>query len=168
MLKIRLQRIGRKNEPSFRLVTTESRRGPKSGKNIEILGSYDPRRSTTAIKGARVEYWISKGALVSDTVHNLLVKENIIKGKKIDVSSKKKVKKGAEESKGAIGLPHEGEAKIADESPKKEETKTEEKAKDKDAPKKKEEKNAIKSESTPESPTAEETKKEEVKEEDKN
>jgi small subunit ribosomal protein S16 len=92
MLKIRLQRIGRKNEPAFRLVTVESRRGPKSGKNVEILGSYDPRRNRAEIKGERVLYWVSKGAKVSDTAHNLLIREKVITGKKIDVSAKSKKK----------------------------------------------------------------------------
>jgi small subunit ribosomal protein S16 len=90
MLKIRLQRIGRKNDPSFRVVCTDSQKGPKSGNNVEVLGSYDPKRSNTAIKGDRVKYWISQGAQVSDTVNNLLIKEGIIKAKKKHVSRGKK------------------------------------------------------------------------------
>ena len=94
MLKIRLQRVGRKNDPSFRAVCVDSRKSPKVGKHTEVLGSYDPKRDYIAIDGERVKHWISKGAQVSDTMHNLLVKEGVIKAKKIHVAKgKKKVKK---------------------------------------------------------------------------
>ena len=89
MLKIRLQRIGRKNDPSFRIVVTDSRQGPKSGKYVELLGSYSPIQNTINIKGDRVLHWISNGAQVSGTVHNILIKEDILKGKKINVLPKK-------------------------------------------------------------------------------
>jgi small subunit ribosomal protein S16 len=92
MLMIRLQRVGRKHEPTFRLVLTDSKNGPKSGKYVEVLGSYDPRRENKveqfdvdAIKG-----WISKGAQLSGTVHNFLVHKKVIAGKKINVLPKKK------------------------------------------------------------------------------
>jgi len=49
MLMIRLQRVGRKHEPVFRLVLTDSKNGPKSGKFLEILGSYDTRRKDDAV-----------------------------------------------------------------------------------------------------------------------
>jgi small subunit ribosomal protein S16 len=86
MLKIRLQRVGRKHEPSFRLVLTDSKNSTKSGKSLEILGNYDSRRGDAAvIKGERVTYWMGKGAQVSGTVHNLLVSRKIISGKKVNV-----------------------------------------------------------------------------------
>lgn len=98
MLKIRLQRVGRKHDPSFRVVLTDSRRGPKSLKHIETLGSYDARgRRVPALKGERITHWIGKGAQVSDTVYNLLVKTKVIRGKKIPVASKKNVGKKQEE-----------------------------------------------------------------------
>ena len=89
MLKIRLQRIGRKNNPSFRIVVTDSRKGPKSGKYLELLGAYDPIRSTVAVKEQRIKHWISNGAQVSGTVHNILIQEGVIDGKKINVLPKK-------------------------------------------------------------------------------
>lgn len=90
MLKIRLQRTGRKHEPTFRLVVTESRRGPKSGDFIEILGNHDPRQEErTQLKGDRIRHWISKGAQLSDTVHNLLVQNKIIGGVKVNVLPRK-------------------------------------------------------------------------------
>ena len=92
MLKIRLQRVGRKNDPSFRLVVTDSRRDSQSGKFIEILGSYDARHSTPQIKAERVKHWLSVGVQTSDTVHNLLVDQKIIEAKKINVLPPRRTK----------------------------------------------------------------------------
>ena len=89
MLKIRLQRVGRIHEPSFRLVLTDSQNSTKSGRFKEILGSYDPRKSTDAIKADRVKYWLSQGASATGTVHNLLITHKIIEGKKVNVLPKK-------------------------------------------------------------------------------
>lgn len=90
MLMIRLQRVGRKHEPVFRLVLTDSKNGPKSGKFLEILGSYDARKSEKAeFKVERVKHWVANGAKLSGTVHNLLVERKVIEGKKINVLSKK-------------------------------------------------------------------------------
>lgn len=92
MLKIRLQRVGRKNEPSFRIVLVDSKMGPKSGKALEVLGSHDFRegKGDNKINGERVKYWIFQGAQPSETLHNLLIKEKIVGGKKINVLPKKK------------------------------------------------------------------------------
>ena len=89
MLMIRMQRVGRVHEPVFRLVLTDSKNGPKSGKFKEILGSYDARRAENAqVTGERVNYWVSKGAKLSDTAHNLLVKKGIIVANKRNVLPK--------------------------------------------------------------------------------
>jgi small subunit ribosomal protein S16 len=89
MLKIRLQRIGRKNEAQFRLVVTDSKNGPQSGKFLEILGSQTPKSDTVILKNDRILHWIKNGAQVSPTVHNMLVKHKVIEGKKKNVLSKK-------------------------------------------------------------------------------
>lgn len=89
MLKMRLQRVGRKNDPSFRVIVTDSRSGPRSGKNVDNLGSYSAKSNLFQVDGARVEEWIKKGVQVSPTVHNLLVTNKIIEGKKINVLPKK-------------------------------------------------------------------------------
>lgn len=97
MLKIRLQRIGRKHEPSFRLVLTDSKNGTKSGKFLEILGSHDFRKDdTTNIKKDRVAHWLKNGVKPTPTVHNLFVTHKIIEGKKINVLPKKTVAKKEE------------------------------------------------------------------------
>jgi len=89
MLKIRLQRIGRKNEAAFRLVLTESKNAAQSGKFKEILGTYTLKNDLVAFKKDRIEHWLKHGVQVSDTAHNMLVKEKIIEGKKKNVLSKK-------------------------------------------------------------------------------
>ena len=93
MLKIRLQRVGRKNDPSFRLIVTDHKKDSQSGKFIEILGHYDARSlkgERVQIKGERVKYWLSVGAQASDTVHNLLVSQKVIDAKKRNVLPKRK------------------------------------------------------------------------------
>lgn len=82
MLKIRLQRVGRKHQPIFRVVLTDSKNSTKSGKCAETLGVFDHTAHTKKINAERVKYWISKGAQPSVTIHNYLISEKIIEGKK--------------------------------------------------------------------------------------
>jgi len=87
---IRLQRVGRKHEPVFRLVLTDSKNSPKSGKFLEILGSYDARKEENIdFKNDKIKHWISKGAKLSNTVHNILIERKVIDGKKINALPKK-------------------------------------------------------------------------------
>lgn len=89
MLKIRLQRIGRRHDPQFRVVVIDGRRGPKSGKFIEIVGSYNAKAGDVQLNKERITYWLSVGAQPSDTVHNFCVSEGIIDAKKINALPKK-------------------------------------------------------------------------------
>jgi small subunit ribosomal protein S16 len=93
MLKIRLQRTGRKHEPTYRLVLTDSRNSAKTGRFLEILGNHDFRSDKASIKKDRVLHWISTGAKPTPTVHNLLVTEKIIEGKKVNVLPRRTPKK---------------------------------------------------------------------------
>ena len=99
MLKVRLQRIGRKNDPSFRVVLTDSKNSTKSGKFLEILGTYNPKAGNKNFENDRIKYWMSKGAKLSDTMHNFLVHEKVIEGKKVNVLPKKKPTKKRKELK---------------------------------------------------------------------
>ena len=72
MLKVRLQRTGKRGQAYFRGVILEHTQKPK-GKFLELLGNYDPHRKELNAKIDRIEYWVSKGAQVSPTVNNLLV-----------------------------------------------------------------------------------------------
>ena len=94
MLRIRLSRVGKKNKAQFRVTVADARRSP-TGKFIEILGHYDPHTKEKVLKRERIEYWISKGAKPSATIHNFLVDAGIIKGDKI-VAWRPKKKKGDE------------------------------------------------------------------------
>jgi small subunit ribosomal protein S16 len=89
MLKIRLQRVGRKNDAHFRMIVTPSTYKPKTHKYLEVLGFYNVKAGSSDIKGDRVQYWISQGAQVSDTAHNMLVSKGIVEGKKKNVLPKK-------------------------------------------------------------------------------
>ena len=89
MLKMRLQRVGRKHEPIFRLVLTDSKNSTKSGKFKEILGSYDPRKTVDLLKTDRIKHWLDQGIAVTGSVHNLLVNHKVINAKKINVLPKK-------------------------------------------------------------------------------
>lgn len=97
MLMIRFQRVGRRNDPAYRVVVTERRSKPGSGE-LEVLGSYHPKTKHTVLAGERILHWISKGAKPSATAHNLLVKRGVIRGKKIPVA------KGAS-ALAAVGAP---------------------------------------------------------------
>ncbi len=116
---IRLQRVGRKNEPTFRLVLTDSKNSPKSGRYLEVLGSYDSRRGEKAeFNTDKIKEWMSKGAQVSDTVHNLLVSKKVISGKKINVLPlKKAIKKDAPAEEAAPAAAPAAEAAPAPEAP---------------------------------------------------
>src|SRR3989344_8546747 len=93
MLTIRLTRVGKKKDGSFRVIVVESKRKVQPGNYLEMVGSYDPRVDTVSLKADRIKYWMSMGATVSDTVHNLLVSQKIIDPKKINVLPKKTVPK---------------------------------------------------------------------------
>jgi small subunit ribosomal protein S16 len=73
MVKIRLMRVGKTKQPSYRVVVADSR-SPRDGRIIEAIGHYHPRQdpSEIVIKSERAVYWLSKGAQPSNTVKNLL------------------------------------------------------------------------------------------------
>jgi small subunit ribosomal protein S16 len=72
-LKIRLSRFGTKNEPHFRVLVTEQR-SRRDGDGVEQIGAYNPRAkgNPLSIKIDRYDYWVSKGAKPSDTLHSLV------------------------------------------------------------------------------------------------
>jgi len=157
MLVIRYQRVGRRNDASFRIIATEHTSGPKSGKNVELLGSYNPKTKATILKKDRIEHWISMGAQVSDSVHNLLIKEGVIEGKKINVLPKKSpIVKEVEETEEAPAEEVADDAAPADDEAPVEEKKEEEAPKEEVVEEKKEE------EKVEEAPAEEEKKEESV------
>jgi len=89
MLKIRMQRTGRTNMPTFRIIVTEHTEGPKTGNIVEKLGTYNPKTKERNLNGERIKYWLSVGAKASGTMHNMLITAGIIEGKKVNVLPKK-------------------------------------------------------------------------------
>ncbi len=89
MLTIRLQRIGRKHQPGYRIVVVE-RRSKLGGPPVEDLGFYDPFSKRVGLDKDRVLHWIKIGAQPTDTVHNLCVKEKVFEAPKRAVKIKKK------------------------------------------------------------------------------
>lgn len=123
MLKIRLQRVGKKHDPSYRVVLTDSRQAAKAGTCIELLGNYNPQRGEPVLKGDKIKEWIAKGAQTSDTVNNLLVKHGIIEGKKRDVLHHTKIAaKRAKKAPKVEAPAPTPKAEIKEETPKVEET----------------------------------------------
>ncbi len=74
-VSIRLRREGTTNSPYYKVVVADSR-SPRDGKFIEIIGTYDPKRTdhNSTLKLDRIDHWISKGAQPSDTVRSLIKK----------------------------------------------------------------------------------------------
>lgn len=78
MVRIRLMRMGRKGQPSYRVVVADSR-SPRDGRFIENIGWYNPLTdpSTIEIDKDRANYWLSKGAQPSESVGSLLRRAGI-------------------------------------------------------------------------------------------
>jgi small subunit ribosomal protein S16 len=74
-VKIRMKRIGAKNQPVFRIVVADGR-SPRDGKFIEEIGTYWPEKKSGNVKMdlERAKYWVSKGAQPSDTVASFIKK----------------------------------------------------------------------------------------------
>lgn len=97
MLTIRLQRTGRNRDTQFRLVVTDSKNAPKSGRFVEVVGSYNPKLGTVEVKQDRVKYWLSVGAQTSKTVYNFLVDKGLVEGRKVNNLPKKAPTKARKE-----------------------------------------------------------------------
>ncbi len=75
---IRLARTGAHKQPQYRIVVIEKARA-RNGRCTEIVGTYNPRTSpaTVELKRDRIDYWVSKGAQLSDRVSKLLAKSAV-------------------------------------------------------------------------------------------
>lgn len=73
MVRIRLRRVGRKRQPSYRVVVADER-APRDGRFIEAIGRYDPRAEPSIIEidQEKAVDWLRKGAQPSDPVRKLL------------------------------------------------------------------------------------------------
>ncbi|OGV45086.1 MAG: 30S ribosomal protein S16 [Lentisphaerae bacterium GWF2_44_16] len=105
-VRIRLRKMGAKNNASYRIVVADIR-SARDGKSIETIGDYDPRRKTEKIDLARAEYWISKGAQPSEKILNIIERA---KGGKL-LSEIKKKKKPTKKERTAAKAAKEEAAK---------------------------------------------------------
>lgn len=114
MLRIRFSRTGKVGQPSYRIVVAEHR-APVKGRYIEMLGHYLPARKpkATVIKKERVNHWISKGALPTDSVAALLKKEGFTNMEKYLEPRNKQRKQKGEEAKPAAAPPAAAEKPAA-------------------------------------------------------
>lgn len=120
MLIIRLSRVGKKKQATFKVIVSEKTKDTV-GDYLELLGYYNPHTNTGELKTDRIQYWISKGAQTSGTVHNLLVDKKIIEGAKIKVANIKKKKEEDKPAAPAATKPVEKVEAAAPATPKPEE-----------------------------------------------
>lgn len=92
MLIIRFSRVGKRNQPLFRIIVTDKKRASKAGRFVEEVGFYNPLLKQKTLKKDRIKYWLSVGAKPSPSIYNLLIEEKIIEDKKIPVHKKSKKK----------------------------------------------------------------------------
>lgn len=76
MVMIRLARMGARKQPYYRVVVIEKSRA-RNGRSIEVVGTYNPRTNpaSVALKQDRIDYWVSKGAQLSDRVAKLVAQQ---------------------------------------------------------------------------------------------
>jgi small subunit ribosomal protein S16 len=100
-VSIRLRREGSLNRPYYKVVVADSR-SPRDGKFIEIVGTYDPKKTglNSTLKLDRIEHWMSKGAQPSDTVRSL-----IKKNKDPEAAAKKEAAAAAKKAATAAKAP---------------------------------------------------------------
>ena len=111
MLTIRLQRTGKKNASSFRIVVAE-KTAHVSKKFKEVLGNYVPGTKAFIVKNPeRIQYWISQHVEVSPTVHNLFVDNGLIQGAKVKAFSIPKKEVAAEPAGSSAAQPDASDTK---------------------------------------------------------
>ena len=99
-----------------------------------MLGSFDPKSDAKAINGERIRHWISKGVQLSETLHNLLISEKIIEGKKINVLPKKSPVKKRDENAAPTAVAPVTPTPVEENPAERAEEKIEEKAAESETP----------------------------------
>lgn len=81
-VKLRLMRMGKKKQPTYRVVVADAR-SPRDGRFVEIIGHYHPRQAegSLEIQKDRANHWLDNGALPSDTVRSLLRRAGVLKAR---------------------------------------------------------------------------------------
>ena len=98
MVKIRLKKTGAKNWVSYRVVAADVR-SSRDGYTLETLGYYDPKKSDEKVNVERIEYWVSQGAQMTETVADIYKRakegKSKVRGVADSYTKKKNFKKGA-------------------------------------------------------------------------
>jgi small subunit ribosomal protein S16 len=111
MLMIRMQRIGRRNDPAFRILVNEKTASPKIGTYTDLLGTYNPKTKALTVAADRLKDWMKKGAQISPSLLNILINQKILEGKKISTLSKKNLEKNVAKKAEEAALAAEAAAK---------------------------------------------------------
>jgi len=79
LLRIRLNRVGKKKQPFYRIVVMDQRKARNSN-YVEVVGHYDPRRQPVfiSLKAERIQYWLGQGAQPTDTVRSFLRRQKLV------------------------------------------------------------------------------------------
>ena len=77
MLSIRMQRLGRKGHPTYRIVVQDSRYAPTSGKYVALLGSYDPHTKQATLQKDKASLYLKNGAQPSDRVVKIFTDQKV-------------------------------------------------------------------------------------------
>lgn len=113
MLRIRFFRVGKKNQPSFKIIVTDKRRPVGGGRFVETVGFYNPLTKEKVLRKERIKYWLSVGAKPSATVYNLIISEKVLDGKKIPLH--KQTKEVKEKPGGIEEIKEKKEEKLVEE-----------------------------------------------------
>lgn len=84
MLKLRLQRRGKRNYATYRVVVAEQH-APVKGRFIADVGSYNPHTDAFTVDGEAIAQWLTQGAQPSATMHNLLVTHGLLTAEKVTI-----------------------------------------------------------------------------------
>ena len=98
MLKIRLQRIGKKGQAHYKIVVMEHTLKTK-GEYLDLLGWYNPHSKELKVDEDKLKKYLADGVQMSPTVNNLFINRKIIEGKKVNSLSKKSPTKKKKELK---------------------------------------------------------------------
>ncbi len=113
-VKLRLMRMGKTKQPTYRVVASDSR-SPRNGRFIELLGTYEPRREPSAInvKADKIREWIANGAQPTERVQKILVAEGVLDDKTAakTMVAKKAARRPAKPTKAEKAAAAEAEAK---------------------------------------------------------
>lgn len=145
MVKIRLKRTGRKHQPHYRIVAADSR-SPRDGRFIEKIGYYNPRTKPPTLQYDKdiLTKWMDNGAQMTDTVHDIFVREGIIKQSSKRKASIAAIIKASKKRKAGEQVPEKKEPEVTKtevKQPEVKETKVKEtETKKPEAPKEKESK----------------------------